>query len=872
MHEVSCRVFNIFVKPFAGRKLPLEVLVEGTDVTVKRLRDKHERVDWCDLLVMMKNLRKHFDEDDLAEIGRQYFRAPALRFLFVVARLLFTPLEFYRWANKPRDGAGNQIFTCIVPTQRELSDHELEVDLEVAKGYEVCWDFFLITRGNFEEMPRLLGYPAAHVTLTRLPRGGRFHITVPSRTPFLTRLRRALMYPFAARATAKELKEAHETLVRRYEELEAAHGELAEYKAGLEKLVDERTLELREAQEAREKFFANISHEIRTPLSLILLGAADVQRRAGDTLDDRSQEGLVAVTDSARKLVRLVDELLLLAAGQAHKLELSPEPTDLAALVHHLLGAWRPAAEASGLTLAASVEAQLIAFVDPIAIERVVSNLVSNAIKYTPRGGHVDVELVAGADGLRISVLDTGHGIDDELRGRLFGRFERAHGEDRRKSGTGIGLALVKQLVEAHQGTVEALARPAGGTELRIMLPASVVCTDTAAAAPAALRTTHAPEGRVLVASGMVFAPQGLSQGTVLVAEDEPRLAETLARLLSDRYTVIIALDGKAALELCEQHQPQLLITDVDMPGLDGIELSRRFRDVTNDRLAPIIILSAAIDLRTRLAGLEAGAIDYVTKPFDPNELRARVQAQFRMRELAMRLHRAEQLSTMGILTAGLAHELRNPANGIVNAIPPLLQLLPRELTGPESGTGELLDVMKGCADHIAFLTRQLLGFRNNSELELRPASLAELVQRAIKLAHGALVGVDVRTSFALTGTVRCAPPLLVQVLTNLIENAGHAAGSGGWIEVRAKTAGGTVTVEVADSGPGVPPELRERVFEPFFTTKAPGVGTGLGLSLARNIVHRHGGVLEIRPRGTGSSFVIELRGESNWATSLNAV
>jgi signal transduction histidine kinase len=369
-----------------------------------------------------------------------------------------------------------------------------------------------------------------------------------------------------------------------------------------------------------------------------------------------------------------------------------------------------------------------------------------------------------------------------------------------------------------------------------------------------------------------VFTPPGLSAGTILLAEDEPRLAESIAQLLADEYTVIVALDGSAAIELVQKHQPQLLITDVDMPGMNGIELSRRFREITGDRLAPIVILSAVVDVRTRIAGLQAGAIDYVSKPFDPTELRARVFSQFRMRDLAMRLHRAEQLSSLGLLTAGLAHELRNPANGIVNALPPLIEMLPGELIGPETGPGQLLEVMKGCADHIAFLTRQLLGIRTNTELELRPVALSPLVERAIKLARGALDGVEVTTNLAIPAPVMCAPPLLLQVLTNLVENAGHAAGKGGWVRVEATVSGNRILIEVADSGPGVPVALRERVFEPFFTTKSPGTGTGLGLSLARSIVHRHGGVLEIREKGTRSVFVIELNAESSLVTTANAV
>jgi two-component system NtrC family sensor kinase len=250
--------------------------------------------------------------------------------------------------------------------------------------------------------------------------------------------------------------------------------------------------------------------------------------------------------------------------------------------------------------------------------------------------------------------------------------------------------------------------------------------------------------------------------------------------------------------------------------------------------------------------------VDYVTKPFDPLELRARIRAQFRMRELAVRLQRAEQLSAMGILTAGLAHELRNPANAIVNAVGPLTELLPRELVRPQTAVGQLIEVLTGCADQIGFLSRQLLGFRKGIvELDLRQVPVRDLLQRAVSLAHAGTA--DIRIDAPCNGVLKCAPPLLLQVITNLIENAVYAAGPSGWVQLRTSANGNSFTVEVSDSGPGVPPQLRERVFEPFYTTKPAGIGTGLGLSLARDIVHRHGGVLEIRERASQGCFVVEL-------------
>jgi signal transduction histidine kinase len=493
-----------------------------------------------------------------------------------------------------------------------------------------------------------------------------------------------------------------------------------------------------------------------------------------------------------------------------------------------------------------------------VAIERVASNLVSNAVKYTPRGGRVDLELEARGDDVIVTVLDTGPGIDAELATRLFGRFERARGEDRRKVGTGLGLALVQELVTAHGGSIEAVAREGGrGTMIRVVLPGAV-STATPASPPRS--DIGAPRITSSIQSGTVLVPSGTSRDTILVADDDAGLAEAIARLLGEHYRVIVALDGAAAVELVKEHKPNLLITDVDMPLINGIELARRFREITGDPLAPVIIVSAVIDLGTRVAGLDAGAIDYITKPFDPLELEARVRAQLRARDLTLSLQRAEHLSLIAKLSAGLAHELRNPANGITNAIEPLRQLLPPELTRPETMSGKLINVLSSCGERIGFLSRQLLAFAGGA-LEMRPAQMKDLLTTAVNSLQPTLSGLEVRTDIHLDGPVMCAGPLLIQVFSNLLENAAHAAGRGGWITVSGHKENGSVLLEFSDSGPGVPKDLRDRVFEPFFTTKPAGKGTGLGLPLSRAIAQQHGGALDIRERDDRPIFVLELPG-----------
>jgi two-component system NtrC family sensor kinase len=171
----------------------------------------------------------------------------------------------------------------------------------------------------------------------------------------------------------------------------------------------------------------------------------------------------------------------------------------------------------------------------------------------------------------------------------------------------------------------------------------------------------------------------------------------------------------------------------------------------------------------------------------------------------------------------------------------------------------QLLQVLRDCAGQIAVLSRQLLGFKRPGELERHDVPFADLMSRALGVTQKALRSVEVRQEGAYDGTVHCAAPLLVQVLTNLLENAAYAAGTGGWVRIATRATTERLIVEFSDSGPGVPRDLRERIFEPFFTTKPPGAGTGLGLTTSREIATRHGGVLDVRDLPNGSLFHLEI-------------
>jgi signal transduction histidine kinase len=665
-----------------------------------------------------------------------------------------------------------------------------------------------------------------------------------------------------------------------------SYRELTDYREALELKVAERTSELvqardqlaqtvrslEEAQQVRDRIFANINHEIRTTLTLIHLAVSDVKQRWGDKLDAGSLQQLDGIEMSTRKLLRLVDDLLILASGREGKLRLTIKSVDLAAMLELIVVTWRPVAEQKGLSIAFNGPKRCSRPVDEDKIERVITNLISNAIKFTLAGGSVQIDLTDDVNGVSIVVRDTGIGIDDDLKKRLFGRFEQ--GSHTGARGSGIGLSIVKELTEAHGGEVSVENPRGGGSIFRVLLPtgaqprAALSDGDSGSSAPLRLVPEDFDSGRAVSQLPRVLEPPVPARATVLVAEDDPRLIEAIGGLLSAEYRVILAGDGLTALRMAQQHMPDILVSDVGMPGMDGLELTRRFRELPGNRLAPVVLLTAFANLSDRLQGFGAGAIDYVVKPFEPAELLARVHSQLELRSLALRLHESEKLASLGTLSAGLAHEMRNPANAIVNAIEPLSELLPPELRQEDHPVAQLVGVLRECATQIALLSRQLLGFRRPGELEYQQTTVADVVARAHALTSPLFKSVALREQLDYRGPLDCAAPLLTQVLSNLLENGAHAAGSGGWVKLLSRVSEERLVLEVNDSGAGVPAPLRERIFEPFFTTKPPGSGTGLGLTMARQIIERHGGILDVREAPGGTLFHIEVPLRAHGQTS----
>ncbi|MGC2618854.1 MAG: ATP-binding protein [Acidobacteriaceae bacterium] len=415
---------------------------------------------------------------------------------------------------------------------------------------------------------------------------------------------------------------------------------------------------------AKTIFFSNVSHEFRTPLTLMLGPLEDILSNHRETLPAEDYREVETVHRNGLRLLKLVNTLLDFSRIEAGRIQAAYRPVDLSARTAELASVFQSAMDRAGLRYTiACEELPEPVYVDPEMWEKIVLNLVSNAFKFTLQGG-VDVTLRPVEGMAVLAVRDTGTGIPADELPRIFERFHRIEGaEGRTHEGTGIGLALVDELVRLHGGTVLAESQMGEGTTFRVRIPfgrahlAAERITEggarparTLGAAPfvqEALRwLPDGEQGEAQMAKEMAstdltldadFAADGLAtgrRGRVLLADDNRDMREYVQRLLGRQFRVTAVADGEAALASAIENPPDLVLTDIMMPRMDGFELLRALRAEEKTATIPVILLSARAGDEAEAGGLEAGADDYLVKPFTARELMARVGSHIAMHQL----------------------------------------------------------------------------------------------------------------------------------------------------------------------------------------------------------------------------------------------
>jgi signal transduction histidine kinase len=672
-------------------------------------------------------------------------------------------------------------------------------------------------------------------------------------------------------------------------------------------VVEAQNRQLSELDEAKTRFFANISHELRTPLTIML----GITERLGTLLRRETLEPVVGemtqmLEQNGLRLLKLIDDLLDLVRFDTGHADVNRQSTLIRPHLEGLLRSLRHLSEQDRVALVWECETESEAIqLDREKFDKILLNLVINAIKFTPSGGTIGVKVTAREGDLLLVVEDTGVGIPPDVLPRIFERFWQVDTSSTRKfQGAGIGLGLVHSLAEAMDGEVKVASQLGQGTTFTVNLPAlaaSVLPEIGDAVDPlqdggniadlhrrAALsipgkiapRPAISPQPPIHLSGPVIGTRPSGARPLVLIADDEPDIRRFLRMQLED-VDVIEASDGAEALELTRLRRPQLALLDHMMPEMDGVEVCRRIRENHTTRGVAVIILTARADEQTKLAALQAGANDFLTKPFSTAELALRLENQIAMarirremsdlnselqtaleqiKENEVLMVRNEKLSALGRMSAGIIHEINNPLNYAsagIHALATFTRSLPEK---DHADFEDILSDIREGVERVSQIVIDLRKFTRDDQATSGDADLAEIVGRARRMV-GHQVGKEIEFNLNAPdhALISGNPNQLVQVFINFFQNSIDAIhqrieamqGEKGRIDVSLDPIGEGWQVTIRDNGIGIQPENLHKIFDPFFTSKDVGKGMGLGLSITHQILQAHNGIVEVDSRPT---------------------
>jgi signal transduction histidine kinase len=659
--------------------------------------------------------------------------------------------------------------------------------------------------------------------------------------------------------------------------------------------LDEQNRKLQDLDRLKTQFFSNVSHELRTPLTLIL-GPVESLLGRGESLDARVHESLILVHRNTLRLLKLINDLLDLTRLDQGADVLRRKPFHLGSFVRGIVESVRHLGLSKHLRIRVEEGDPLTEIVaDPSRIEKVLLNLLTNAIKFTPAGGAITVRWAGDGREARIEVQDTGVGIPEEDLTKVFDRFHQVRSNAANQSqGVGIGLALARELVEQHDGKIEVESEVGKGTTFRVILPIEreALADEPAAAeaAPAidepfekAFRSADRSLRSHAETSNGELPVVGRGENVVLVADDENDMRRYVVSLLAEDYRVVQTSHGDNVGHLVAEHEPDLVLLDWMMPEKDGLTVCRELRSDAGNRDLKIVLLTARIDEKSKIEALQSGADDFLTKPFSSVEVKtrvanllraARLQKDLRVRNAELTatieklqrtetmLIQSEKMNAIGSLSAGLLHEINNPLNYTLTAISFANRF--KESMAPEMKeiVSDIEEGMMRVRDVITHLKSFAYPEKPGTESIF---SIGEPIQAARRIVAKEIEGIRIDVDLPADLVVCGQKTQMTHLFINLLSNAAKALSESPpnrpkVITVQGAISGEMATVEVADSGPGIPDDIINRVFEPFFTTREVGSGMGMGLSICHTIMEAHRGSIGVRNRpGGGAVFTINL-------------
>jgi signal transduction histidine kinase len=667
--------------------------------------------------------------------------------------------------------------------------------------------------------------------------------------------------------------------------------------------------QLKELDTLKSNFLATISHEMRTPLTLILTPVESFIKRYGEKIEKRDKKYLELIHSNALKLFRLINDILDLARLKAAKVRLNYQETNIVRFVDTIVSSVSPLTEHKKIALsfqASLKDGEPYLWCDPEKIEKVILNLLGNAIKFTPEGGAISLSLKENREKVQVEIKDTGIGIAPEYLERIFERFSQVETpETRRYGGAGIGLALAKEFIELHGGNISVSSKLGEGSCFSFTLPKGTghikeelkerrvqnlpVHLDRRKSssqlkewAEAIMKEEEyrlqeiksAGERRLTVRDESASNEEIKKRYKILLIEDDPGIIQLLSTELMSDYFVLAARDGIKGWEMIQKQRPDLVICDIMLPKLSGTELCQKIKKSASTAHIPVILLTAKVGLEDKIEALKIGADDYLTKPFSFDELRARIASILNIKESQAQILQVDKMASLGQLVAGLSHEIFNPLGFIQNGLENLKEYIKRykELVKPISQdqeikrlfskTDKMLSTIEVGIKRIKTTVKQLktLSFRD-STLFFQKSDVHEGIDNVIRLLKSQIKGkITVHKEFCSDGTIECAIERLNQVFMNIMLNSIQAISDHGDIWIKTYRKKDLFQIYFIDNGCGIPQTDIKSIFNPFFTTKDPDKGTGLGLSISYAIIREHkGDILVESDLKKGTTFKIIL-------------
>ena len=674
--------------------------------------------------------------------------------------------------------------------------------------------------------------------------------------------------------------------------------------------IEENHKKLVELDQAKNQFFANISHELRTPLTLLL---APLERLRQEAQQGDWRELLDTMQANGMRLLKLINDLLDLVRLESGQMKVKKDVVAIEPFLLGLLQSVRQVAHDKRLEVRSRVDDLGHLITDRDKLEKISLNLLFNAIKFTPGGGRVSLDARRDGDFWVMEVSDTGMGIAPENLPNVFKRFWQADTSSQRKfQGAGIGLALVKELVVVQGGSVAVKSEVGKGTTFTVRMPLEIPTAEALSAnAPEPVRADTPAAGglgqewlanlyrRAELFPSMTQLSESMrpveivtgarTKPMILIADDEPDMLRFLKSQLQRDCQILEAVDGNQAVEKALQFEPDMILLDMMMPEKDGLQVCRELRGKTTTERIPIVLLTARADEETKLSALEAGASDFLTKPFSTTELSVRIRNLIESRMFERKIARqnqilestlqqlkdtetqlvqTEKLASLGRMSAGIIHEINNPLNFAKTAIHTLKnmgKLMPED---ERPDYEEILrDIQEG-VDRVRTIVSDLRSFTHPNLVDFQEVSVEKVFAAALRfVSHEWKDKVDLEKYIEEGLSVWGNEHQLIQVVVNLLQNAFDALrkkqfnnGEKPRVVIDARAQGNHALIKVRDNGMGIAAENVAKIFDPFFTTKDVGEGMGLGLSIVYRIVQAHEGRINVNSvQNEFCEFVLEL-------------